>query len=463
MLFKNATIITVDPGRRIIPDGAIAVSGSRIVGVGKQKEILSQFQQTDKESIDLKGMVVIPGLINTHVHESQALIRGCADDMALIEWLIKRVWVLQGNYDEDDGRISAELCILEMLKSGTTAFVETMLAGHYGFDGIAEAVQSSGIRAALSKIVMDISTYAEEDVGSMHKGMIEDKTTSFQQALDMHDKWDGAADGRIKVWFGPRPPGGCSSELFKEMMEVSNQRNMGVTIHLAEVKEDVAYMHNTFDMTPIEYCESVNMVGPRVLLVHCVQLKNEDIQRLAKTGTHVTHNPVCNAKLASGIAPIAAMLEAGVNVSLGTDGGPSNNSYDMINDMRWASYLQKAKTGDPTVLPAGKALEMATINGAKAMGQEDRIGSIEVGKQADFVALDMNLSLITPAPDPVSAVVCAGNGSDVDTVVIGGKVVVQGGQVLTMDEDRIIKEANQRARKVYQRAGISFAPTWPVE
>jgi cytosine/adenosine deaminase-related metal-dependent hydrolase len=462
MIFENATVITVDPARRIIRDGAIAVEGSRIAGVGKREHILEQFQREDIERVDLGGMLVIPGLINTHVHQSQALIRGCADDMALIDWLIKRVWVLQGNYDEDDGRISAELCILEMLKSGTTAFVETMIAGHYGFDGIAAVVQSSGIRAALSKIVMDVSTYAEEDVGSMHKGMIEDPAASFQEALDMHDKWEGGADGRIQVWFGPRPPGGCSSALFRKMMAAANERGMGVTVHMAEVREDVEYLRNAFDMTPIEYCESVGMVGPRVLLIHCVQLGGEDIRRLAETGTHVTHNPLSNTKLASGIAPIAAMLDAGVNVTLGTDGGPSNNGYDMINDMRWASYLQKVKTGDPTVMPNEAVLEMATINGAKAMGLEDQIGSIEVGKQADFVALDMNKPRLTPAPDPVSAIVCAGSGSDVDTVVIGGEIVVKGGQVLTMDEERILSEANERARKVYARAGIEFGPRWPV-
>jgi cytosine/adenosine deaminase-related metal-dependent hydrolase len=461
MIFKNATIVTVDPERRVIQDGAIAVNGSRIAGVGKREDILKKFDD-DKEHIDLKGKVVIPGLINTHVHQSQALIRGCADDMALIEWLMDRVWVLQGNYDEDDGRISAELCILEMLKSGTTAFVETMLAGRYGFDGIAKAVESSGIRAALSKIVMDVTKYAEEGEGTMYKGMVEEREASFQEALDMHDKWEGKADGRIQVWFGPRPPGGTSSDLLKEMMDAANQRGMGVDIHLAEVKEDVEYMRNSFNMTPIEYCESVNMVGPRVLLIHCVQLQSEDILRLARTGTHATHNPVCNAKLASGIAPIAEMLDAGVNVSLGTDGGPSNNSYDMINDMRWASYLQKVKLDDETKMPVETVMEMATLNGAKALGWEDQIGSIEVGKQADFVALDMNKPRLTPAPDPVSAIVCAGNGSDVDTVVIGGKIVVDGGKVLTMNEERILAEANERARKVYQRAGIHYGPRWPT-
>ena len=459
MIFENATVITMDSGRRIIRDGAVAVSGSRIVGVGKKSEIQKEFAD-DNERVDLQGMVVIPGLVNTHVHQAQALIRGCADDLGLIDWLVNRVWVLQGNYDKDDGRISSELCILEMLKSGTTAFVETMIAGRYGFDGIARVVEYSGIRAALSKIVMDLPSYVKS--GAMYEGMIEDRQASFKEALDMHAKWEGGADGRIQVWFGPRPPGGCNADLYEEMMAAANERGMGVTIHLAEVKEDMEYIRKEFNMSPVEFVESVGMIGPRVLLIHTVWLDDKDIQRLAETGTHVTHNPVCNTKIASGIAPIPAMLAAGVNVSLGTDGGPSNNTYDMIHDMRWASYIHKVNGFDPTLTPSEVVLEKATINGAKAMGLEDEIGSIEVGKRADLVALDMNKPHLIPAPDPVSTIVCAASGSDVDTVVIDGKIIVRHGQVKTMDEERILREAQERAEKVYQRAGVKYGSRWPV-
>src|SRR6266566_2762546 len=198
MIFDHATVVTVDAERRIVRDGAIAVSGTRIAGVGPREEILRRFPD-DPELTDLRGMVVLPGLVNTHVHQSQALIRGCADDRALVEWLIERVWPLQGNYTPEDARTSAELCLLELLRSGTTAFIETMLAGRYGFDGIVEAVASCGIRAALSRIVMDISTYAEEEVGSMHPGMIEGGQESFDDALELHDRSLPRGDRR-----GPR-------------------------------------------------------------------------------------------------------------------------------------------------------------------------------------------------------------------------------------------------------------------
>lgn len=459
MLFENATIVTVDSERRIIRDGALAVSGARIVGVGKRDEIRRQFAH-DSHRIDLKGMVVIPGLVNTHVHLTQSLIRGCVDDLGLIDFLVKGIWTLMGNYDEHDACVSAQLCILEMLKSGTTAFVESMLAGHYGFDGIAQVVEYSGVRAVLSKVVMDTPSYVEGH--AMHRGMVEERDAAFQEALDMHARWEGAADGRIQVWFGPRPPGGSSAELYRAVTVAAREHGMGITMHLAEVREDVAYIRSQYDMRPVEFLESVGLVGPHVLLIHTVWLDDDDIQRLARTRTHVTHNPLSNAKLASGIAPIPAMLAAGVNVSLGTDAGTCNNTYDMINDMRWASCLHKVNTLDPTTVPCETVLEMATINGAKAMGLENEIGSIEVGKRADFVALDLDKPHVVPAPDPVSALVFAAKGSDVDTVVIDGKLIVSGGRVLTMDEERILREAEERAEKLYPRAGGVPGSRWPV-
>ncbi len=459
MIFDNGTIITLDGQRHIITEGAIVVENDFIAAIGKSARLRAQFP--DHERIDLKGNVVLPGLIDTHVHLAQALIRGCADDLALIDWLAKRVWVLQGNYSEDDGRLSAELCILEMLKSGTTAFIESMIAGRYGFDGIAEVVEQSGIRAALSKVVMDLPTYATKS-DLMYAGMVEEREKTVAEALTMHDKWNGAANGRLQVWFGPRPPGGCTSDLYKEISALAAERDMGITIHLAEVKADVEHIRQEYGLSPTEFAESVGLLGPNVLLIHAVWLDQDDIARLARTGTHVTHNPLSNCKLGSGIAPIPQMLAAGINVSLGCDGGPSNNAYDMIRDMRWASYIHKARALDPTVMPAEAALEMATINGAKAMGLADQIGSLEVGKKADFIVLDMDKPHLTPNPNPVSTVVYAATGADVDTVVIDGQVIMQGRKVLTMDEERILHEARERAQKVYERAGIEIKPRWPV-
>jgi cytosine/adenosine deaminase-related metal-dependent hydrolase len=460
VIYENCTIVTVDSERRIITDGALAVTGGKLAAVGKREQVIRECPQ-DSERYDLRGQLVIPGLVNTHVHLSQALIRGCADDLALVDWLTKRVWVLQGNYSEEDGRLSAELSILEMLKSGVTAFVESMTAHRYGFAGIARVVEASGIRGAISKIVMDLPSYATA-AGTMHPGMIESAEASFNEALAMHDQWQGAAEGRIQVWFGPRPPGGCTSELYRKMMAAARDRGMRVTIHLAEVKADIQHIRQEFGMSAIEYAQSVGMLGPDVLLIHVVWVGEDEIALLARTGTHVSHNPLSNSKLASGIAPIPEMLKAAVNVGLGTDGGPSSNDYDMIRAMRWASYIHKVRRLDPTISPSEQVFEMATINGARAMGLGQEIGSLEVGKRADFVVIDMDKPHLTPAPNPISALVCAGTGKDVTLAVIDGKMVVRDGQVLTMDEGRILAEARERAGSLYRRAGIDIKPRWPV-
>ncbi len=458
-IYEGATVVTVDPERRIITDGALAVRGDRLAAVGKSAGVRAQFPAARR--VNLAGKLVIPGLVDTHVHLAQALIRGCADDMDLIPWLTERVWVLQGNYTVADGRASAALCIAEMLRSGTTTFLESMLAGRYGLDGIAEVVAQSGIRGILSKIVMDIAAYADGS-NAMYPGMVEERETSMRQALEMYDRWNGAANGRIQVWFGPRTPGGVSVDLYREMVREARQRDMGITMHLGEVRADVAFMRREFNMTLVEFCDHVGMLGPKTVLVHTVWLTPPEIARLAETGTSISHNPSSNTKLASGFAPIPEMLAAGVNVTLGCDGGPSNNSYDLIREMKLAAVIHKGRTLDPVVVPAETVLEMATIHGARALGLAHEIGSLEAGKKADFVVLNMDRPGLTPSPNPVSTLVYAAMGSDVETVVVDGQVVVEGGRLLTLDEEAVVAEARQRAAEVYARAGVAITPRWPV-
>ncbi len=459
MLFTNATIITMNPTRDIITGGAIAIEDKRIAAVGKTDALLRQY--SGDQVIDVKGKLIIPGLIDTHVHLAQALIRGCADDMALIQWLCERVWVLQGNFTHDDGYVSARLCIAEMLKSGTTTFLESMLAHRYGFDGIARAVDESGIRACLAGIVMDIGTYATQS-SSMHPGMVESRETSLFGVLDMHSKWHGAANDRVHVWFGPRTPGGVSSELYREMSDYAHQRDMGITMHLAEVEADKIFLNEKYGLSPVYYAESVGLLGPKTVLVHMVWLTRADIDKLAETRTSVSHNPSSNSKLASGVCKVPQMLASGVNVALGCDGGPSNNDYDLVREMKLAAIIHKAVTNDPLIVPAETVLEMATINGARALGLEQEIGSLEAGKKADLVVIDLNRLHTTPSPNPISSLVYAATGAEVDTVVVDGRIVVEHGQLLTMDENEVMEQAHQHAGALYRRAGIEIKPRWPV-
>jgi len=459
MLFTNATVVTMNARREIIRDGAIAIQDNRIVAVGKTAALRERYPAD--EVVDAGGKLIIPGLIDTHVHLAQALIRGCADDMALVEWLCDRVWVLQGNYTYDDGYVSARLCIAEMLRSGTTTFLEAMLAHRYGFDGIAKAVEESGIRACLGGIVMDTASYASSKL-VMYPGMIESRETSLFGVLAAHEKWHGKANDRLHVWFGARTPGGVSSALYREMSDYARQRNMRITMHLGEVEADRIFAREEYNLSLIDYAESVGLLGPQTVLVHMVWLTPEEIEKVAATGTHVSHNPSSNSKLASGVCNVPLMLEKGVNVALGCDGGPSNNDYDMIREMKLAAILHKAGTLDPLIVPAETVLEMATINGARALGLEHEIGSLEVGKKADLVLIDFNRLHTTPSFNPISTLVYAATGGEVDTVVVDGKIVVAQGKLLTMNEEEVIAQAAQHASVVYQRAGIEIKPRWPI-
>jgi cytosine/adenosine deaminase-related metal-dependent hydrolase len=349
----------------------------------------------------------------------------------------------------------------EMLRSGTTTFLEAMLAHRYGFDGIAQAVEESGIRACLGGIVMDTASYASERL-VMYPGMIETREMSLLGVLEAYDKWHGKANDRLHVWFGARTPGGVSAELYREMSQIARERNMRITMHLGEVEADRTFVMSEYHRSLIDFAEDVGLLGPQTVLVHMVWLTPEEIEKVAATGTHVSHNPSSNCKLASGICNVPLMQAKGVNVSLGCDGGPSNNDYDLIREMKLAAILHKAVSLDPLIMPAETVLEMATINGARALGLEREIGSLEVGKKADLVVLDFNHLHTTPSPNPVSTLVYAATGGDVDTVVVDGRMVVEHGKLLTMNEEEVIEQARKHAPEVYRRAGIDVKPRWPI-
>src|SRR5207248_1876828 len=336
MLFTNATVITMNPTRDIITNGAVAVEGNRIVAVGKSDALRQQYH--DDEVIDVQGRLILPGLIDTYATQSNA----------------------------------------------------------------------------------------------MHPGMIESRETSLLGVLDMHSKWEGAANERIHVWFGPRTPGGVTSELYREMSELARQRNMGITMHLAEVEADKIFLKEKYDLSPVYYAESVGLLGPKTVLMHMVWRTHADIDKLAQTHTSVSHNPSSNSKLASRVCKVPQMLASGVNVALGCDGGPSNNDYDLVREMKLAAILHKAVTNDPLIVPAETVLEMATINGARSLGLEKEIGSLEVGKKADLVVIDLNRLHTTPSPNPISSLVYTTTGGEVDTVAVYGQILVEQGQLLTL-------------------------------
>ena len=406
-----------------------------------------------EQRISAKGMAVIPGLIDTHLHLAQSLLRGCADDLPLVEWLRERVWPIQGCFTEEDGRVSAELSMLEMIRSGTTSFAGVDVVSRYGFDGIARSVVNAGMRGALAKTIMDSPGYGRK--GSiMPAGLVEEKEACVREARSMVKKWNGIKGGLVRTWLAPRSLGGCSRELYEEVADLAEEQKTRVTMHLAEVKEDVRYAKQNFGMTPFEFIEKVGLAGPGSLFAHMVWLTDGDIEKVAETKANVAHCPSSNLKLASGIPKIPELLEAGANVGLGCDGAPCNNSYDMIREMKIAAVIQKGRLLDPQTMPATAVLEMATVRGAKAMGMGSEIGSIEVGKKADLVLINLKKPHLTPFREIVSNIVYSAMGSDVDTVMVDGRLLLRHGKALTLDEGKIVGEAQRRQDELISRSGV---------
>ena len=464
MIFTHGTIITMNPAREIIDDGALAVSGDRIEAVGKTAELRRRYP--DAAEIDLTGHIVMPGLIDTHVHLAQTMLRGLSEGKRLADfsnWLFDRIFPLQGSYTPDDARASARLGVLEMLKSGTTGFVECLLAERYGFDGIAEACVESGIRAALGKVVMAVSVETRDELG-WHHGMWQTRESSIQQTLDAHDRWEGAGEGRLQVWFGCRSAEpACDLSLYDEVSELARARQMGITIHLAEMPADNDFARSLGFRSHVELAHGHGLLGPRTVLAHCTVADSDDHRLLADTGTSVSHNPANNASAAWGPAAVTDMLEAGVNVALGCDAAPSNANLDLLRDMRIACHSARQRAGTRLAIGPETVLEMATLNGARALGLGDSVGSLEPGKKADFVSIDTDAPHLQPVWNPVATAVFAAQGRDVDTVVIDGRVVMRNRVVLTMDEAVVLDDVRSRFRAVAARAGVAgLESEWPT-
>ena len=464
MIFTHGTIITMNPAREIIDDGALAVSGDRIEAVGKTAELRSRYPAADE--VDLTGHIVMPGLVDTHVHLAQTMLRGVSEGKRLADfsnWLFARIFPLQGSYTEADARASARLGVLEMLKSGTTGFVECLLAEGYGFDGIAEVCVESGIRAALGKVVMAVSPSDRDELG-WHHGMWQSRESSIEQTLDAHHRWEGAGEGRLQVWFGCRSAEPvCDLSLYDEVSELARERGMGLTIHLAELPSDNDFARSLGFRSHVELAHGHGLLGPRTVLAHCTVADGDDHRLLAATGTSVSHNPANNASAAWGPAPVTDMLEAGVNVALGCDAAPSNANLDLLRDMRIACHSARQLAGTRLAIGPETVLEMATLNGARALGLSDSLGSLEPGKKADFITIDTDAPHLQPVWNPVATAVFAAQGRDVDTVVIDGRVVMRNRVVLTMDEAAVTDDVRGRFRAVAARAGVTgLESEWPT-
>jgi cytosine/adenosine deaminase-related metal-dependent hydrolase len=452
----------LDDRRRIITDGAVAIQDDSIIAVGKTHEL--KRDQRARITIDGRGQTVLPGLIDCHAREAQAIMRGAAEDTTFPDpWLTQYVWPLEGHLTPEIARASARLCMLEMIKSGTTTFADPLIHLKWDFDSIAQSVWDSGLRAVLCKSVNDTPTYAALERKDMMigTGMEEDKDAAIAEAMRMHHKWHGK-DNRIKIWFGPTTPGGCTQSTLKEVTQLARENGMGVTTNFAEEEEDVEYVKKAIGTGMFDYARACGLVGENILLVHSIGLSNEEIDYLAATKTRVCTTPISEGRFGP-VTRAVEMLEKGVCVSLGCDGGIASNTYDMFREMRGMAALNKVDRL-PTAMPCETCLEIATRNGAKALGWEGIVGSIEVGKKADLIVANLDSAHVTPNINVLASLVHSVHGGDVTYVIANGKMIMSEGEVKTMDEERVLKDARKCAEELISAAGLSgkVGPKWPV-
>jgi len=434
----GARVVTMDAKRRVV-DGDVVVEDGRIQSV----EVGGSRGKTEKV-VDCTGLVVIPGLVQAHIHLCQTLFRGLADDLPLEDWLARRIWPLEAAHTEESVYWSAMLGAAELLLGGTTAILDMETVRHTG--AAFAALEAIGLRATAGKCLMDAP--------SAPPGLKETTERALQEAADLCAKWHGAAQGRLRWCFAPRFVPSCSGPLLRAVSDLAARAGATIHTHAAETPLELQMVKEQTGQDEISYLDSVGISGPRAALAHCVWVDEEGIHRLARQQTNVVHCPSSNLKLGSGIAPVPEMLAARCRVALGADGAPCNNRLDAFEEMRLAALIQKPRLGSDA-LPAAQVLELATLGGARALGLEAEIGSIGPGKKADLVVLDLTGPHVVPEEaDLISRLVYAARASDVRHVIVDGRFVVRDGKLKTAKVEEIRREANRHAKLLRQKVGM---------
>ncbi|CAN5844629.1 amidohydrolase [soil metagenome] len=435
LIVYNAIVVTMDGGARVLPKGAVAIRGNQIVAVEAAEHIAAAYSA--KDTIDAHGQIVMPGLINTHGHAPMVLYRGLADDLALMEWLEKYIFPAEAKtVSPAFVRAGTRLAVLEMIQSGTTAYTDM----YYFEEETARVTRDAGMRGILGQTIIQ---FPVADANTPAEGLA--RSEAFLKEF--------SGDELITPALAPHAMYTLDAATLKAVRAMADKYHAQVLIHLAETADEAETSRKQHKTSPTRYLESLGFWGPRTLAAHAVWLDAADIDILAKRKVGVSHNPESNMKLASGTAPVPALRAAGITVGLGTDGAASNNDLDMFEAMRQAAFLHKHAAKDPRTLPAREVLAMATIEGARALGMDDRIGSLEAGKRADLILVSIAGARQTPMYDPISHLVYVTRGDDVQTSIVNGKVLMRDRKMLTLNEPDIIREANGFSQKVREAVG----------
>src|SRR6185295_14890114 len=427
LVVVGGTVLTQNAAHEILSPGAVAIDGTDIVEVGTPEAIAARYRATD--TIEARGQIVLPGLINTHTHAPMVMYRGLADDLALMDWLQKYIFPAEAKTVSPElVRIGTRLAALEMIESGTTTFADM----YYFEEEIAKASIEAGLRGVLGQTIIQFP-------------VADAKTPADALARAERFIREFKDNGLIVPAVAPHALYTNDRTTLVASAELGRKYGVPVILHFSETEDEVRTAREQYKTTPAAALESMGFWGPKTLAAHGVWVTDEDIAILKKHGVGIAHNPESNMKLASGAAPVTKYLAAGVNVGLGTDGAASNNDLDMFEAMRQASFLAKLSTKDPTAVSAKTALDLATIGGARALGMDQQIGSLEAGKHADLIVVSMREARQTPLYDPISHLVYATRGDDVRTTIVNGKILMKDRQVRTLDKAAVIADANRLA------------------
>jgi len=427
ILIRDGYVITLDSRRRILKKGSVLLEGDRIAKVGEEIKVKADVV------IEAKGMAVLPGLVNAHTHSPMTLFRGFADDMELDPWLREKIWPVEARLKAEDCYAGALLACAEMIKSGTTCFADM----YFFMEKVAEAVGKSGLRASLSH-------------GMIELGIPERGEEELRKGEKLVREYHGSFGGRIRTMFGPHAPYTCSPEFLRRVGEKAREYGVGIHLHLSETEREVREVKKRYGKSPVRLLHSLGLLGSGLLAAHCVWMEEEEIELIARTGTRPVHNPTSNLKLASGVSPVPSMLERGIPVALGTDGAASNNSLDMFQEMKFAALVHKGWERDPTRMPAERVLEMATLHGAMALGLEREIGSLEEGKKADLILVNLRHPRLFPVHNVISQLVYASSGEVVDTVVVDGRILMRNRNLLSLREEEVLKMAEEASSRLFE-------------
>ena len=431
ILVTNGTVLTLDAGDTEIINGAVAIAKDTITAVGSADEF---GDWSVSQVIDANGGIIMPGLINSHTHAAMTCFRGLADDLQLMTWLNDHIFPAEAKLDEHKVFWGALLACAEMIMSGTTCFCDMYLYEN----AVARAAKEAGVRAVVGEVLYDFD--------SPNYGPIEN---GFEYTQTLIDTWKG--DPLVSIAVEPHSTYLCAPELLKRAFNLAQAFNLPLVIHLAESKSEVEQIRKRYGRTPVEHLAKLDVLAPNVLACHCVALTPNDITLLQRFDIKVAHNVESNMKLASGVAPIPCLLKEGICVGLGTDGCASNNDLDLFLEMDTVAKLHKVKTLDPTAMDARTVLRMATIQGARALGLDESIGSLEKGKKADLIIIDTHKPHLTPMYNPVSHLVYAAMGSDVRTSIIDGAIVMEDGHLKTINLKSVLNNVTRIANEI--RAG----------